>query len=112
MWIAALSLLILFEIIADVLAKEYSLRGTLSFWLLAIAGYVIANSFWLYSIRHGAGLARGAVLFSLGSAIFAVLIGFLIYHESVDKVELVGILVGVLAIALIFWPDFVSLLKG
>lgn len=82
------------------------------YWLLAIAGYIIANVFWLYSIRNGSGLARGTVLFSLCSAIFAVLIGFLVYHETVDKIELIGVSLGIFAIALIFWPDFAPLFKG
>jgi drug/metabolite transporter (DMT)-like permease len=111
MWIIALSFLILFEGIADIFAKEYSLQGTATYWLLAIAGYVIANSFWLYSIRHGSGLARGAVLFSIGSAILAVLLGLFAFHEKVNKVELVGILFGIVAVTLIFWPDLVSLFK-
>jgi len=105
MWVIALCFLIIFEGVADIFSKEYSLHGIWRYWLLAISGYIIANSFWLYSIRKGSGLARGAVLFSIGSAIVAVLIGALGYHEKINKTEFLGIIVGIVAIVLIFWPD-------
>ncbi len=110
MWIVALMLLILFEGIADIFSKNYSLKGQPSYWFLAISGYIIANCFWLWSIRRGSGLARGGVLFSIGSAIIAVLIGTLMYGEKMGKIELAGILVGFIAIVLIFWSDITALI--
>jgi glucose uptake protein GlcU len=112
MWVIALLLLIGFEAIADILSKEYALHGTFLYWALALSGYIIANIFWLISIRKGSGLARGAILFSVGSAILAVLIGVLKFQEKIGKVELVGIVVGILSIILIFWSDLVMLIKG
>jgi drug/metabolite transporter (DMT)-like permease len=112
MWVIALLLLITFEAIADILSKEYSLHGTFLYWSLALSGYIIANIFWLISIRKGSGLARGAILFSVGSAIAAVLIGALSFQEKIGKVELVGIVVGILSVVLIFWSDLVALIKS
>lgn len=62
-WIIPLMLLIAFEAVADVLSKEYLNHGTAKWWLLAIGMYVVANIFWLYAIRHGSGLTRGACFF-------------------------------------------------
>jgi len=112
MWVVALLLLIIFEAIADILSKEYALHGTFLYWSLALLGYVVANVFWLISIRKGSGLARGAILFSVGSAILAVLIGALKFQEKIGKVELIGIFVGILSMVLIFWSDLVTLIKG
>jgi drug/metabolite transporter (DMT)-like permease len=112
MWIIALALLVTFEAIADIFSKEYAIHGTLLYWSLAILGYIIANIFWLISIRKGSGLARGAILFSVGSAIVAVLIGVLKFQERIGRVEFVGILVGILSIVLIFWSDLAALIKG
>ncbi|MGD1003560.1 MAG: hypothetical protein ABR884_03250 [Minisyncoccia bacterium] len=112
MWVIALLLLIGFEAIADILSKEYALHGTFLYWALALSGYIIANIFWLISIRKGSGLARGAILFSVGSAILAVLIGVLKFQEKIGKIELVGIVVGILSIVLIFWSDLMVLIKG
>lgn len=111
MWIVALAFLVVFEAIADIFSKEYSLQGTQKYWALATVVYLVANIFWLYSIRNGSGLARGAVLFALGSAIVAIIIGFFMYNEEVGRVELIGILLGILSISLIFWPDLMALIK-
>ena len=104
-WMLPLVLLIAFEAVADVLAKEYSLRGTVKWWLLAIGFYVLANSFWLYAIRQGSGLTRGALIFSVGSAVLAIIIGILFYKESLTKVELAGVILGVVALGLISWHE-------
>jgi drug/metabolite transporter (DMT)-like permease len=102
-WIFPLTLLIIFQLIADVFAKEYSLKGSWQLWLAAIIVYVISNIFWLSAIKNGSGLARGAVIFSVGSAVAAVLIGIYFYHESVTKVEIFGLILGVISMILIFW---------
>jgi drug/metabolite transporter (DMT)-like permease len=103
LWVIPISFLIFFEIVADVLAKEYSLRGGWLFWSLAILGYITANSFWLYAIRHGSGLARGAIIFSVGSAVFAVLLGVLIYKEQITTLRLTGLVLGIIALTLLLW---------
>lgn len=81
-WVIPLVLLIVFEGVADILAKEWAIRGKFTWWLLAIGGYVVANTFWLFAIRNGSGLTRGAIIFSVGSAILAVAIGLLLYREG------------------------------
>ena len=100
-WLYGIILLITFEIIADIFSKEYSLKGNWFLWLGAITGYVIANVFWLYAIRKGSGLARGATLFSVGSAIAAIIIGLGIYREKIPSYQLLGIGLGILAIILL-----------
>lgn len=102
-WLPSLVLLILFELIADILAKEWSLRGSYSWWLGAIISYIAANSFWLYSIRHGSGLGRGAVIFSVASAVLAVIVGIFLYKEVLTRTQIIGSILGVLALILIFW---------
>ncbi len=102
-WILAISLLILFEIFADIFAKEYSLKQTALFWVLALGSYMVANIFWLVAINNGSELARGAVIFSVGSAIAAVMVGLVMYGEKVNKIQVVGMVVGLVAIGLISW---------
>lgn len=102
-WVVPLILLILFEGLADILAKEWSLYGKPIRWVGAITAYIIANAFWLFALREGSGLARGAVIFSVASAILALIIGLILYKESLTKTETIGVLVGVVALILIFW---------
>lgn len=102
-WIIPIILLILLESVADIFAKEYSLKGYWYFWLAAIAGYIIANIFWLWGIRSGSGLARGAIIFSVGSAILAIVLGVYFYQEETNKFQIIGMVLGTLALILIFW---------
>jgi len=102
-WTMPLLALIVFEGLADVLAKEWSLHGHALRWVAAIGGYVLANIFWLFALRGGAGLTRGAMIFSVGSAVLAVFIGSVLYRESLTKLEIIGTMLGLVALVLIFW---------
>ncbi len=100
-WIFPLSLLIVFEIIADILAKQYSLNHKMLFAILALLGYVTANTFWLFALRNGSGLARGAVIFSVATGIIAVVIGVGLYHETVSRQQIIGLVLGILSIGIL-----------
>ncbi|MEK7182239.1 MAG: EamA family transporter [Patescibacteria group bacterium] len=103
-WIIPLIILIVFELIADVFAKEWSL-GNRSFFfaILALFSYLLANSSWLVALKYGSGLARGAVVFSIASAILAVFIGLVFYKESLTTIQTVGVFIGLISLILIFW---------
>jgi glucose uptake protein GlcU len=103
-WIFPLSLLIFFELVADVLSKEWSLHGSWLRWTGAILGYVVANLFWLFALKEGSGLAKGAVIFSVASAIIAVFIGEILYKENLTTTQLVGVGLGIISLVFIFWP--------
>jgi len=102
-WIIYLLLLIIFESLADIFSKEYSLKGHWYFWIAGIIGYIIANVFWLSAMKHGSGLGRGAIIFSVASAILAIIIGVYFYNENTNKVQIFGMALGLLSIVLIFW---------
>lgn len=102
-WVFPLLMLIVFEGVADILSKEWAVRGKFTWWLLAIGGYVVANTFWLFAIRNGSGLTRGAIIFSVGSAILAVAIGLLLYREEISRMQALGVVLGLVAVALISW---------
>lgn len=103
MWILPLGLLIVFELVADVLAKEWSLHGHAVRWIGAIAAYVIANTFWLIALRQGSGLARGAIIFSVATAIIAASLGLFLYKENLTRLQIIGVLIGIVSLVLIFW---------
>lgn len=104
-WIFPLFLLVTFELIADVLAKQWSLNRKLLLAIGALFSYMVANTFWLFALKNGSGLARGAVIFSVASGIIAVGLGILFYKEQVSKIQFFGILLGLVSIALLFWND-------
>jgi multidrug transporter EmrE-like cation transporter len=98
-WLYFLLLLVVFELIADILAKQFALNGKLIFAVLSILGFIAANTAWLISLRTGAELSKGAVLFSVLSAVGAVLIGLLVYKEKAGPYQLIGLALGIAAIA-------------
>ncbi|GAC1403514.1 MAG: hypothetical protein NVS4B12_14350 [Ktedonobacteraceae bacterium] len=69
------------------------------FAILSIVGFVAANTAWLISLRTCAQLSKGAVLFSVLSGIGAVLIGVFAYHEKTTPYQIVGLVLGIAAIA-------------
>ncbi len=102
-WIFPLFILIFFEFIADVLAKSWSLNSKIIFAVGSLLAYLLANTFWLFALKNGAGLGRGAVIFSVASALIAITLGFFIYHETVSKFQVVGIILGLTSLIFIFW---------
>ena len=102
-WIIPLSLLVIFEIFADIFAKEWSLKPESVLWIGAITCYVIANAFWLFALKNGSGLGRGAVIFSVSSAIIATLIGIFWYKEMMTAIQLTGVFLGIVSLIFIFW---------
>lgn len=102
-WIIPLSILIIFELIADILAKNWSLKGG---WILAtgaLLGYLIGNTFWLFALKNGSGLAKGALIFSIVSAVLAIGLGVFFYKEELTRLQITGVILGVLSLILIFW---------
>ena len=100
-WVYFLLVLVAFELIADVLAKQFALSGRLVIGALAILGFIAANVAWLAALRSGVELSRGAILFAVLSSIGAVIIGVFIFHEKATPLQLVGLALGVVSVALL-----------
>ena len=100
-WLLFLLALVAFELIADIFAKQFAISGKLVLAMCSMLGFVAANTAWIISLRTGAELSRGAVLFSVLSAIGAAAIGLLVYHEHASRYQVLGLGVGILAIVLL-----------
>ena len=94
---------VVIEAVSDIVAKEWSLRDKTWLFVVALSGYILTNLFWLWALKNDVGLARGAVIFSAGSAILGVVSGFLIYKETFTVLETIGIMLGLLSLIFIFW---------
>ena len=103
MWVFFISLLIVFEAIADILAKEFQINNTWIWFVAAILAYVVANVFWLFSLKSGAGLTKGAIIFSVGSAILAIVVGLLLYKEPITKLQIAGSVMGLFSLLFLTW---------
>lgn len=100
MWIIALLALILFEALADIYAKDWQIKGLMIFAIFSSLLYFIGNACWLYYMRFGVGLIRGSILFSVFSAILAIIIG-LVFGEKLNSSQWIGLSLGLISIILL-----------
>jgi multidrug transporter EmrE-like cation transporter len=100
-WIVPLVILVFFEGCADIVAKYFAITNKTYVAIGALALYVVANIFWLISLKHGVTLATGAVIFSIASEVLAILIGLLLYHEQISLLQGVGIILGIISLVLL-----------
>jgi drug/metabolite transporter (DMT)-like permease len=96
-------MLVLFELIADILAKEWSTQVSGYLWVVALAAYIIGNAFWLLALKNGAELSRGVIIFSIMSEVLAILIGVLLYKEVLTPLQWTGIVFGFVSLVMILW---------
>src|SRR5689334_17207720 len=54
-WLLPIGLLITFEFLADIFAKQWSLDRKAYLAAIALLGYLVANSFWLFALKNGSG---------------------------------------------------------
>ena len=105
MWITPLLLVILFELFADIASKQWSMNGGWMLWSTALGLYVLDNIFWLSALKNGAGLGRGAMIFSISSAILALIIGLLFFKESITRIQTFGMALGLCALFFLTWEN-------
>src|SRR5579871_1690588 len=78
-WFSFLALLVALELLADVFAKQFAVSGNGLFALLSLLSFAVANMAWLASLRSGAQLGTGAILFGILSSMGAVMVGLFVY---------------------------------
>lgn len=101
-WVPFLAAVVTLDLIADVISKEFSLHG--GSWRMALAAsFVVAgNLTWQFMLRtSGVGLARAGLLFAVGVAVGATLIGVFGYGEGLTDKQKIGAVLGILVLALL-----------
>jgi drug/metabolite transporter (DMT)-like permease len=102
-WILPLSILVFFEMVADIFAKNWSLRGGWYLAGLSLLSYMLANVFWLFALKNGSGLTKGAIIFSISSAVVATILGVFFYKEDLSIIQMIGVFLGLVSLIFIFW---------
>ena len=92
--------LLLCELTADFLGKQWTLYKKSILFGASLSFYVIGNSFWLFAVLNGVGLARGAVLFAVGQEIASVLMGVAYFKEKLSRKQWLGMMLGFITIAI------------
>lgn len=87
-WIPFLGWLIIFEILADIGAKEFELSHSWYWYIWALLCYVWGNALWLFVMKNGVWLGRGTILFGALSTVSTLLIAYGRYKEPISTVNI------------------------
>lgn len=90
-WIPFLIGLLIFEITADIGAKEFELTNSRWWYAGALLCYLLGNALRLFAMKHGIGLGRGTILFGVLSTVMTLGIAYGRYKEPVSIVNMIGI---------------------
>lgn len=101
MWQALIIGMIIAEVVADIIAKKWSLQGGRMLAAAALLGFIIVNVIWLGVLKNGSGLARGAVIFGVGSAVLATIVGTCFFDETFSRWQFIGTGLGFVSIILL-----------
>ncbi|MBX9662349.1 hypothetical protein [Novosphingobium sp.] len=101
-WVPFLAAVVTLDLIADVISKEFSIHGGLWRMALAVSFVIAGNLTWQMMLKtSGVGLARAGLLFAVGVAVGATLIGVFGYGEGLTDRQKLGAVLGVVVLALL-----------
>jgi len=101
LWSLPMLFLLLCELTADFLGKQWTLHKKSILFSASLSLYVIGNVFWLFAVLNGVGLARGAIIYAVGQEIAAVLMGAVYFKEKLSKKQWFGMLLGLITITIV-----------
>lgn len=99
-FVVLIAVAVVFEIVADVLLKRWSIENR---WPVLAGGlllYFIGTVFWAYSLRYEQ-LSRAIVIFTVVNLVVISLVGVLLFDEKLSLWNKAGIGLGVVSVLLL-----------
>jgi len=84
-------------VLGDLFAKVWSINQRGLFFGIAIVGYFLSGLFYIPTLLKK-GLVITSVMWSLLSIVGFLLIGLLLFKESLTPLQIVGVLLGIVAL--------------
>ena len=84
----------------DFFAKYWSINTRSVFYVLAIMGYVGSSIFYIPTLLRE-GLIITSVLWSLLSIIGFLVVGILIFKETLTNLEIIGVMLGIASLVIL-----------
>ena len=88
------------EVAGDILFKEWTLKNNKYFLILGIIAYLVATTFWAFSLKFQ-NLSKAVVIFGVLTVIIGVLVGVFLYKEPLTTLNIIGVILGLAAIFLL-----------
>ncbi len=95
-----LLLALTFEVVADILFKQWAIANKAAFLLMGLALYSAGTLFWAYSL-HFQQLSRSVIVFTLLNLIAVLFAGAFLFQEKISWVNMIGIVLGFFSIILL-----------
>jgi multidrug transporter EmrE-like cation transporter len=93
-------------VIGDYFAKLWSVNTKTTFLILAFVGYLASSFFFIPSLLKE-GLIVTSVIWSLISIIGFLFIGFVVFKESLNLWQVVGICFGVISLIILSIAEYI-----
>jgi len=93
-------------IAGDYFAKLWSINTKTSFLFLAFLGYIISSFFYIPTLLKE-GLIVTSIIWSLISIIGFLFIGFVVFKETLNTMQIIGVCVGLVALVILTIADYV-----
>src|SRR5271168_3864907 len=90
----------LFEAVADIFFKYWSINGKTLFLLGGFLIYSVSTIVWAFSLKYGY-LSKAITVFTVLNLILVVLAGLILFKEDLSLINKIGILLGVVSIVLL-----------
>ena len=88
------------EVVGDILFKEWTIKDNKLFLILGIIAYMIATTFWAFSLKFQT-LSKAVVIFGVLTVIIGVIVGVLLYKEPLTILNIIGVILGLTSIILL-----------
>ncbi len=98
--LALIVIAVVFETVADVLFKKWSIENKSTILWGGLALYFIGTLIWAYSLKFDY-LSKAITVFTVLNLIAVITVGILFFNESLSLINKVGIGLGILSVLLL-----------
>lgn len=99
-YILLVLLVVAIDVVGDYLLKKWAIGSNFKFLLLGLSLFMIANLFWALSMKYEL-LSKVMIFYSVLGVVAGVLVGVLIFKESLNIANWVGFLMALVSLILI-----------
>ena len=85
----------------DFFSKKFGESNSLTLAILACLSYVVTSVVWLFCIKRGMDISKGAVLFGVAAVFAGLFVGCGIFKEPLKILDWIGIFLGITSIIIL-----------
>lgn len=90
---------ILFEAVADILFKYWTINAKGVFLWSGVLLYAIGTTIWAYSLKFEY-LSKAISVFTILNLIVVILVGVILFKEDISSINKIGMMLGIISVIL------------